>query len=219
VQHPLHGRHHLRRAGIVATLLTVSATTFGLVHGATSDPAPAATAASTGMQLDTQNLSFAGPPRPGTPAAAHAAAERLKMADRAAAQAKALVDQQAAAAAAAAQAAAARMAADEQAARDAQRDPKSAAQLMLADHGWSSSQFACLDSLWTKESGWNYQASNSSSGAFGIPQALPAKKLASAGADWRTNPVTQIRWGLQYIADTYGSPCSAWAHSRATNWY
>jgi hypothetical protein len=118
-------------------------------------------------------------------------------------------------------AAAARAARERQqtAARNAVRDPRGAARAMLADRGWSGGQFSCLDSLWTKESGWNPRARNPSSGAFGIPQALPAGKMSSAGADWATNPVTQIRWGLQYIADVYGSPCGAWAHSRATNWY
>jgi hypothetical protein len=105
------------------------------------------------------------------------------------------------------------------AARSALRDPRGAARMMLADHGWSGSQFSCLDALWTKESGWDPRARNPGSGAFGIPQALPAGKMSSAGADWATNPATQIRWGLTYIKDVYGSPCGAWAHSRATNWY
>ena len=90
---------------------------------------------------------------------------------------------------------------------------------MLGDFGFAAGQFSCLDSLWTKESGWNPGATNRSSGAYGIPQSLPASKMASAGADYRTNPATQIKWGLQYIKDSYGSPCSAWAHSQAVNWY
>jgi hypothetical protein len=89
----------------------------------------------------------------------------------------------------------------------------------VAAHGWSSSEFSCLDSLWTHESGWNYQATNSSSGAYGIPQALPGSKMASAGADWQTNPDTQIRWGLDYISQSYGSPCAALSHSQATGYY
>jgi hypothetical protein len=83
----------------------------------------------------------------------------------------------------------------------------------------SGTQYGCLVLLWTRESGWNYQASNGSSGAYGIPQSLPGSKMASAGADWRTNPATQIRWGLSYIKSVYGTPCGAWAHSQATNWY
>ena len=105
-----------------------------------------------------------------------------------------------------------------EASRSAARDPRSAARALLAARGWSG-QFSCLDSLWQRESRWSPQASNPSSGAFGIPQALPGSKMAAAGADWRTNPITQIRWGLNYIASTYGTPCSAWAHSQATGWY
>jgi hypothetical protein len=76
-----------------------------------------------------------------------------------------------------------------------------------------------LNSLWERESGWSVSSTNATSGAYGIPQALPAGKMASAGADWQTNPATQIRWGLGYIADRYGSPCSAWSHSQSFNWY
>ena len=98
-------------------------------------------------------------------------------------------------------------------------DPRSIAQSMLASYGWGQGQFGCLNNLWTKESSWQVGATNPSSGAYGIPQSLPAGKMASAGADWRTNPATQIRWGLSYIQASYGSPCGAWAHSVATNWY
>ena len=90
---------------------------------------------------------------------------------------------------------------------------------MVADRGWSSGQFTCLDSLWTRESNWNPTADNPTSSAYGIPQALPGSKMASAGADWRTNPATQISWGLGYIADRYGDPCGAWNHFQARNWY
>lgn len=98
-------------------------------------------------------------------------------------------------------------------------DPRSIAQAMLADHGWSQDQFGCLDSLWVKESNWDPTAANPTSSAYGIPQALPGSKMASAGADWQTNPATQIEWGLGYIADRYGSPCAAWSHSQANGWY
>lgn len=91
--------------------------------------------------------------------------------------------------------------------------------LMLSRYGWGAGQFACLDSLWNKESGWNYQAYNAGGGATGIPQALPGSKMASAGADWRTNAATQVAWGLDYISRAYGSPCAAWGHSQAMNWY
>jgi pyruvate/2-oxoglutarate dehydrogenase complex dihydrolipoamide acyltransferase (E2) component len=90
---------------------------------------------------------------------------------------------------------------------------------MLASYGWSSSQFSCLDSLWNEESGWNVTATNPSSGAYGIPQALPGSKMASAGPDWQTDAATQISWGLSYIQGQYGSPCGAWAHEEADGWY
>jgi hypothetical protein len=90
---------------------------------------------------------------------------------------------------------------------------------MLGSYGWSSGQFSCLDSLWNQESGWNVTATNSVSGAYGIPQALPGAKMASAGADWQTDAATQIRWGLGYIKSLYGSPCGAWSHEEATGWY
>ncbi|MGR0320494.1 aggregation-promoting factor C-terminal-like domain-containing protein [Agromyces sp. ZXT2-3] len=97
---------------------------------------------------------------------------------------------------------------------------KQTARAMAASqYGWGESEFQCLVQLWTKESGWNYQAVNSSSGAYGIVQAWPAEKLATAGADWRTNAATQIKWGLDYIARGYGSPCAAWGHSQSLNWY
>ncbi len=90
---------------------------------------------------------------------------------------------------------------------------------MVAARGWNADEFACLAALWQKESGWRYTARNPTSGAYGIPQSLPAEKMAAAGADWETNPYTQITWGVGYIAKRYGTPCAAWAHSGATNWY
>ena len=99
--------------------------------------------------------------------------------------------------------------------------PGSAQQIaagMVASHGWGSDQFSCLVSLWNKESGWRTAATNSS-GAYGIPQALPGDKMSSVGSDWQTNPATQITWGLGYISSVYGTPCAAWAHSQAMNWY
>jgi len=97
--------------------------------------------------------------------------------------------------------------------------PQQIAMAMLGSFGWSSSQFGCLQSLWNRESGWNPSATNPSSGAYGIPQALPGDKMASAGADWQTNPATQIRWGLGYIKQVYGSPCAAWSHEEAVGSY
>ena len=97
--------------------------------------------------------------------------------------------------------------------------PRQVAQAMLGSFGWSSSQFSCVDPLWEHESRWSVTAANPGSGAYGIPQALPGSRMASAGPDWQTSAVTQIRWGLQYIKDTYGSPCAAWSHEQATGWY
>ncbi|MCW4459351.1 lytic transglycosylase domain-containing protein [Microbacterium sp. MPKO10] len=101
-------------------------------------------------------------------------------------------------------------------------DPGSAKAIahdMVMARGWGEDQYSCLVALWNRESGWNVYAHNASSGAYGIPQALPGSKMASAGADWQTNPATQITWGLGYIAGRYGSPCGAWAHSQAKGFY
>ncbi|MFD5412334.1 transglycosylase SLT domain-containing protein [Streptomyces nojiriensis] len=80
-------------------------------------------------------------------------------------------------------------------------------------------QFQCFSNIINQESTWNYKAVNSSSGAYGLVQALPGSKMASAGADWRTNPATQIKWGLNYMEDRYGSPCGAWSFHQANGWY
>ena len=100
-------------------------------------------------------------------------------------------------------------------------DPASAqgiAYSLLPDYGFSTDQWGCLDSLWEEESSWRYNAENPS-GAYGIPQALPGSKMASAGPDWQTDPTTQIKWGLGYIQSVYGTPCVAWAHEEADGWY
>ena len=97
---------------------------------------------------------------------------------------------------------------------------------LAASYGWTGSQFDCLNWLWTRESNWRTNAVEDTSingqtptYAYGIPQALPASKMAAAGADYRTNPRTQIRWGLSYIRGRYGTPCGAWAHEEANGWY
>ncbi len=95
---------------------------------------------------------------------------------------------------------------------------QSIAYKMLPSFGFSTSQFGCLNDIWTRESGWRYNAENAS-GAYGIPQALPGSKMASAGSDWMTNPATQIQWGLGYIKDVYGTPCDAWSFWQAHSWY
>lgn len=93
--------------------------------------------------------------------------------------------------------------------------PQQIAQQLLEEHGWDAEQFTCLVELWQKESGWSVTAENPS-GAYGIPQALPGSKM---GPGWRTNATVQISWGLEYIATRYGTPCGAWAHEVADNWY
>ncbi|MGL5852592.1 MAG: hypothetical protein ACRCZD_17575 [Phycicoccus sp.] len=117
--------------------------------------------------------------------------------------------------------AAARAAARTRVIANAQKDPKAVAQLLMPEYGFGESQWPCLETLWIGESDWRWWAENPSSGAYGIPQSLPARKMATVGADYRTNPVTQIKWGLQYIKDAYGTPCSAldaW-ESRSPHWY
>jgi len=101
----------------------------------------------------------------------------------------------------------------------ARSDPQSAGRLLAAERGWGGQQFECLSNLWAKESGWRWNANNPSSGAYGIPQSLPGSKMSSFGSDWASNPITQMKWGLSYISERYGTPCSAWAQSQATNWY
>lgn len=96
---------------------------------------------------------------------------------------------------------------------------RSIAYRLVRQRGWSKAQYQCLARLWQKESRWNHRASNRSSSAYGIPQALPGRKMRSAGADWRTNPATQIKWGIGYIKGRYQTPCRAWSHSKSRGWY
>lgn len=93
------------------------------------------------------------------------------------------------------------------------------ARTLLGDFGFDDSQFGCLVTLWNHESGWRYNAGNPSSGAYGIPQSLPASKMSAYGSDYRTNPATQIKWGLNYIKGRYGNPCGALSHWQSNNWY
>jgi hypothetical protein len=94
-----------------------------------------------------------------------------------------------------------------------------AREFMAQKYGWGADQFAALEQLWQRESGWSQDAHNPSSGAHGIPQALPGSKMGSFGADWATNPETQIKWGLSYIKSVYGSPSGALASSHSRGWY
>jgi len=127
-------------------------------------------------------------------------------------------------------AAAAEKAAEEKAARERAlrnrgyeprvTDPKQIARQILNNKfGYGSSQFDCFNNIIMRESMWRVNATNPSSGAYGIPQALPGSKMASEGSDWRTNPATQIIWGIKYMKDRYGSPCGAWSFKRANGWY
>jgi hypothetical protein len=99
-------------------------------------------------------------------------------------------------------------------------DPRSIARSMMAErYGWGSGEFSCLDTLWEHESSWDPHAENSSSGAYGIPQALPGSKMSTYGSDWQSSPVTQIEWGLAYIRQSYASPCGAWSVWQSKGWY
>lgn len=189
-----------------------------LQPSASPDPAAAAVTHAERVDLASQReartsanltaLVAIGTARAAAEAEARAAADAKAAADQAAAEAQRLADAERAA-----------REAQRQALANSRQDPKAAARAMLGEFGFADSQFSCLDSLWTRESNWSYSATNRSSGAYGIPQSLPASKMASVGADYRTNPETQIRWGLGYIKNVYGTPCGAWGHSQATGWY
>ncbi|UGQ09387.1 lytic transglycosylase domain-containing protein [Yinghuangia sp. ASG 101] len=154
-------------------------------------------------------------------AAAEKEAAAKAAAEKAAEEARVAAEKAAAAKAAAEKKAAEERAAAEKASRDQERtavtsgDPKAIARSMIA----SDAQFSCFSNIVSRESGWKVTATNPSSGAYGLVQALPGSKMASAGADWRTNPATQIKWGLSYMNSRYGSPCEAWAFWQANHWY
>lgn len=112
----------------------------------------------------------------------------------------------------------------ERASRDKERvfaegTPKEIAKVLVLERGWSERQYDCLVPMWRRESNWNPLAENKSSGAYGIAQALPGRKMAKFGDDWRTNPVTQIKWGLWYVENRYGTPCGAWSFWQRNHWY
>ena len=106
---------------------------------------------------------------------------------------------------------------------EAAREPigakRFAKEMMASEYGWGDDEYTCLNRLWTKESHWNYKARNPRSGAHGIAQALPATKMEQVGTDWRTNPITQIQWGLLYISERYDTPCAAWTKWRKSRYY
>lgn len=176
---------------------------------------------STGVleQADAQAAAYDEAQRFQAAEAARIQAEQKAAADKAAAD-KAAADKLAAEKAAAAKAAADKKAAEERASRSETRtpittgDPKAIARSMM-----NETQFQCFSNIVQKESGWRVTATNPSSGAYGLVQALPGSKMASAGADWRTNPATQIKWGLNYMNSRYGSPCGAWSFWQSHHWY
>jgi len=192
-------------------------------------PTSTAAAATADASLTSVNRNTAAVQAEHQQQAAKAEAARARAAAEKAARAKAAAEKaakaKAAAKAEAAKAAKARAAADAAVTTKAASvttpsgSPRQIAQRMLGQFGWSSSQFGYLNPLWEHESGWSLTAENPSSGAYGIPQALPGSQMASAGGDWRTNAATQIKWGLTYIQGRYGSPCGAWAHEQADGWY
>jgi len=99
-------------------------------------------------------------------------------------------------------------------------DPRDIAQqIMKNKFGYGDDEYSCFNNIIIRESKWRIDATNPRSGAYGIPQALPGSKMASAGSDWRTNPATQIIWSLGYMKDRYGSPCAAWSFKRSRGWY
>lgn len=205
----------------------------GAVTAAVSAPSSASAAPSgaafTNLDAATQQPASVARPAADVRRAAAVSADRFSLQTRQvafdqaaeAAAAKKAAARKAAArkAAAAKKAAAARKVAEQRAVTSSSGSPKQVAQAMLGQFGWSDSQYGCLVPLWGKESGWSTSAENPSSGAYGIPQALPGSKMASAGPDWQSNAATQIKWGLQYIQSTYGSPCGAWEHEVSDGWY
>ncbi|UXY17926.1 lytic transglycosylase domain-containing protein [Streptomyces cynarae] len=167
--------------------------------------------ASLTQQADAQAVAADASAKKGAEEAARKAAAQTAVAKKAAAQE-------------AEERAEAKAAANRDSARDASSFPVRSsytfAQIQaMARQMVATDQFQCFSNIVDHESGWNYHAVNASSGAYGLFQALPAGKYASAGADWQTNPATQIKWGLNYMNTSYGSPCQAWSFWQANHWY
>ncbi|MGG5174561.1 hypothetical protein ACQQCD_05965 [Pseudarthrobacter sp. J1763] len=176
------------------------------VKGSSEGSQPAASASSA------SNLSAMSSSETASDSASADKAAAAKVAAAKVAAQKAAAAKAAAVKAAAAKAAAAKAAAAKAAAAVPVNDPAGAqayAASQLSSHGWEQSEMQCLTTLWNKESDWTTTATNADSGAYGIAQSLPAEKMSTAGSDWQTNYKTQINWGLQYISERYGSPCSA----------
>lgn len=212
-------RHALAAAAIGGVLVTGGVVAAQTLDGASADPADAAAgevpvASRLSVDGDVSRSAEREPLSAVQEAAdiARSSAEKAEKdaADQAAAAKKKAAEQQEKKDAAAA---------EQRSIEDARNNPKAVARDLLAEYGFDAGQFSCLDSLWAGESGWDYTATNPSSGAYGIPQSLPATKMATAGDDWETNPITQIRWGLQYIKDAYGTPCAADSFKAGNNFY
>jgi colicin import membrane protein len=199
-------------AGVTALTLGGSMTFSGELPAMAQAAALTLSGAAPADGLRENAQAAAQPPQRAVPMAVwladqvHAARDAERAAALARAQAQAKAAEQAKATYAAAVAA-------------AQADPQGTARTLAAQRGWTGGEYTCLQTLWHKESTWRYTATNPSSGAYGIPQALPAEKMATVAADWRTNPVTQMTWGLGYIKSVYGTPCSALNFHYANNWY
>lgn len=195
-----------------------------------STPSPTATATATAEAGPTAAVTAAQPASPSpTPSlsAMRGAGTVALTPDTLAARQQAVDDAAAAAAKKAQEAkdATARAAAAARSSRSSDRQaepggsPKAIARAMLANYGWGDDQFSCLVTMWNHESGWNPHAENAGSGAYGIPQALPGPKMATAGSDWQSDPATQISWGLNYIKTRYNTPCGAWSFWQRGSWY
>ena len=206
------------RAITLATAGTLAlATAISLAATLPAASSPAAASADAAYKSTTSQQATAQPSANGVAEAVMFA--RMRSIEAARHQQELAAQKAAKAAGAKAQAARKGQPAQQAAAITPSGSPEQVAERMLSQFGWSSGQFSCLQPLWEHESGWSVTAENPSSGAYGIPQALPAAQMASAGADWQANAATQIRWGLTYIQGRYGSPCGAWAHEVADNWY
>ncbi|WP_346960432.1 hypothetical protein [uncultured Arthrobacter sp.] len=206
-----------KRAAVVVSAFAVllGAGAAGQASGTAAHTADAAK--DTAASLQTLDFERVGSNAPASPAAANVEAQAAKVAP-----AKAKAPAKPAAKAPAAKAKPVKAPAPAPAKPVAVDDPAGAqayAAAQLPAHGWAASEMQCLLKLWTKESDWKTTATNPSSGAYGVVQSLPAEKMASAGADYRTNYRTQINWGLQYVQDRYGSPCGALNFHYANNWY
>ena len=207
---PSH-RRPARRFQVIGVFILVVGAAAGSYTVLSSDdgsPAPVQVAINSDATRDPAELAARDSARAKAEAAAAEAAERARQANEVAAAEEA-----------AAQEVAQTPMPDVPASCDEYTGNRAIGCALLLEAGFGLDQMGCLDQLWTRESNWRTEAHNSSSGAHGIPQALPASKMAAYGEDYLTNPVPQIRWGLDYIRNRYGTPCGAWSFWQANHWY